>query len=97
MRARSVIALLIASLFAASSLQAATLVGPSSKTETGSSLELTASKGKSAKATKKSGKKAKKKKGKKGKKGKGKACGKTYMYWDKKAGKCADARNKKKS
>lgn len=99
MRARKVIALLITSLFAVSSIEAATLVGPSSKTATGSSLELTAAKSKSGKmaksSKKKGGKKAKGKKKGKGKSKVAKACGKTYMYFDRKAGKCADARNKK--
>jgi hypothetical protein len=97
MRATSLIAVLVGSLFVVSGLNAATLIGPSTKTVAGSSVELAAAKSKekgSAKAKKSS------KKGKKGKKGKGKGksaqtCGKTYMYWDKKAGKCADARDKK--
>jgi len=98
MRATQLIAVLVTSLFAASSLQAAALVSPSTKTAAASSLELTAgkSKEKGSKKTAKAKKGGKVAKGKK--KGKSKvarACGKTYMYWDKKAGKCADARDKK--
>ncbi len=86
MRLFRILSLAVVGLFALTSVQAATFVTPSSKTTVGSAIEQIAAK----KAAKKPAKK-KKKKGSASKAGK---CG-SYMYWDKKGKKCADARLKK--
>jgi hypothetical protein len=87
MRLIKLIALAFISIFAMTSVQAASLVMPSGKTSVGSAVEQIAAK----KDDKKPAPKKSKKKGKASKAGK---CG-TNMYWDKKAKKCADAREKK--
>ena len=72
-------------------LQAATFVNPGSQP---GAEDMTHAVKMKKKAKKKGKKKAKKRRGKRAKsKGPGK-CG-TYMYWNKKTRKCADARNKK--
>ncbi|MEZ5849244.1 MAG: hypothetical protein R3D68_01170 [Hyphomicrobiaceae bacterium] len=86
----------------ATPVSAFTLMGPGTKVQTETAVELIGTKKKAKKAVKakkakaKYVKVAKAKKAKKAKKaaGKSKTCG-TYKYWSKKTKKCADARNKK--
>jgi len=79
----------MATLFAASTVQAATFVKQAGGIGATSAIELVKAKKGAKKKVKKAGKKAKK--AKKAKKGPG-ACG-TYMFYKK--GKCVDARAKK--
>lgn len=87
MRIVKILIVALATLFAVSTVQAATFVKPAGTPGIESMVELTKGKKKAKKAKK--SKKAKKAKGKK--KGPGQ-CG-AYMYY--KGGKCADARAKK--
>jgi uncharacterized membrane protein (UPF0182 family) len=87
MRLMRMITLAIASIFAMTSVQAASFMTPATKTTSDSIIEQVAKK----KSAKKPAKKAKKKKAAAAKAGK---CG-TYNYFDKKTKKCVDARGKK--